>query len=121
MTKAAPDRIRAERQGRKGEAAAAMYLRAKGWRILAERVRNPAGEIDLIARRGAMVILVEVKWRAKSDDLDLAIDARRLARVCAAAEVEAHKYLRDGDDMRIDVLLLAPGRLPRHLANAGQF
>ncbi|WP_281180001.1 YraN family protein [Croceicoccus bisphenolivorans] len=121
MTGAAPKRVRAERQGRKGEAAAAMYLRAKGWRILAERVRNPAGEIDLVARRGSMVIFVEVKWRARADDLNLAIDARRLARVCAAAEVEAHKYLREGDDMRIDVLLLAPGRLPRHLANAGQF
>lgn len=111
----------AERRGRKGEAAAAMYLRAKGWRILAERVRNPAGEIDLIARRGTMVIFVEVKWRAKAEDLDLAIDSRRLARVAAAAEAEAHKHLRDGDDMRIDVLLLAPRRLPRHIVNAGQF
>ncbi len=121
MREGAPSRVRAERQGRKGEAAAAMYLRAKGWRILAERVRNPAGEIDLIARRDSMVIFVEVKWRAKAEALDLAIDQRRLMRVCAAAEAEAHKYLKDGDDMRIDVLLLAPGRLPRHLANAGQF
>ena len=121
MSEGAPSRVRAERQGRKGEAVAAMYLRAKGWRILAERVRNPAGEIALIARRGSMVIFVEVKWRAKAEALDLAIDQRRLMRVCAAAEAEAHKYLKDGDDMRIDVLLLAPGRLPRHLANAGQF
>lgn len=121
MSQPTEKRARAERQGRKGEFAAAMYLRAKGWRIMAERVRNPAGEIDLIARRGRMVIFVEVKWRAKPADLDLAIDTRRLSRVCAAAEAEAHKYLRDGDDMRVDVLLLAPGRLPRHLLNAGQF
>lgn len=49
----APERLRAERHGRKGEAAAAMFLRAKGWHILAERVRNPAGEIDLVAGAAA--------------------------------------------------------------------
>lgn len=121
MTVPSSRRVRAERQGRKGEQAAALFLRAKGWKILAQRVRNAAGEIDIVARRGRMVIFVEVKWRAKAEDLDLAIDARRLARVSAAAEAEVHRYLRDGDDMRIDVLLLAPGRLPRHLANVGQF
>jgi len=114
-------RVRAERQGRKGENAAALYLRAKGWSVLDRRVRTPVGEIDIVVRKGAIVAFVEVKWRAKAVDLDLAIDQRRLMRVCAAAEAVAHEYLREGDDMQIDVILLAPGRLPRHIANAGQF
>ncbi len=111
---------RAEREarGRRGENLAAWYLRLKGWRILARRVKTPRGEIDLIARRGAVVAFVEVKWRANAAELDQAIDAYRLRRVLAAAEAVGHRYIRAGDQQRIDVVLLAPGRFPRHMANA---
>ena len=111
---------RAEREakGRRGETMAAWYLRLKGWRILAQRVKTPRGEIDLIARRGRVVAFAEVKWRASAAELDYAIDEYRLRRVAAAAEAVAHRFVRDGDDQRIDVLLLAPGRFPRHMANA---
>lgn len=107
-----------EAQGRRGEWLAAWFLRLKGWRVLASRVKTPRGEIDLIARRGRTVAFVEVKWRDRAVDLDHAIDAYRLRRVAAAAEAVAHKYARPGDEQRIDVLLLAPGRFPRHMANA---
>jgi putative endonuclease len=110
----------AERSGRDGEARAAFWLRAKGWRILDQRVKTPAGEIDLVARRGKLVAFVEVKWRKQREDLDHAIDERRLARVAAAAETVAHRYAVDGEDIRIDVILLAPGAFPRHIANAWQ-
>jgi putative endonuclease len=111
---------RAEREarGRRGEALASWYLRLKGWRIVAQRVKTPRGEIDLIARRGRVVAFVEVKWRASAAELDLAIDAYRLRRVAAAAEAVAHRYAKAEDVQRIDVLLLAPGRFPRHMANA---
>ena len=39
------------------------------------------------------------------------------SRVAAAAEILWHELAEPGDDMRIDVILLAPGRAPRHLAN----
>lgn len=113
-------RLEAERQGRRGEWLAAWFLRLKGWRIVAQRVKTRRGEVDLIARRGRMVAFVEVKWRGQADQLGLAIDARRLARVAAAAEVLAARFLREGDDMRIDVLLLAPKRWPHHIINAWQ-
>jgi putative endonuclease len=111
---------RAEREarGRRGEWLAAWYLRLKGWRILARRIRTARGEIDLIARRGSVVAFIEVKWRATEAERDQAIDAWRLRRVVAAVEAVAHRYARPGDDQRIDVLLLAPGRLPRHIVNA---
>jgi putative endonuclease len=86
--------------------------------MLGKRVKTPRGEIDLIARRGRIVAFVEVKWRNSAADLDHAIDEYRLRRVAAAAEAVAHRYLRQGDDMRIDVLLLAPRRFPRHIVNA---
>jgi putative endonuclease len=111
-------RARAERQGRRSEALAAWYLRLKGWRILASRVKTPRGEVDLIARRGKTVLFVEVKWRRSAAELDLAIDHYRLRRVAAAAEAIAPRYVRAGDDQRIDVLLLAPGSFPRHIVNA---
>jgi putative endonuclease len=111
-------RAERERLGRRGETLAAWYLRLKGWRILARRVKTPRGEVDLIARRGKTVAFVEVKWRASGADLELAIDAWRLRRVIAAAEGIAPRFVRTGDDQRVDVLLLAPGRFPRHIVNA---
>ncbi len=112
-----PARLAAEKRGRQGERLAGWWLRLKGWSILARRVRTPAGEVDLIARRGSMVAFVEVKVRKTGASLDEAIDERRLARVAMAAESLAAVYLKPGDDMRIDVILLAPGRAPRHLEN----
>jgi putative endonuclease len=114
------NRAVAERRGRKGEGLAALWLRLHGWRIVGRRVKTPRGEIDLIARRGRTVAFVEVKWRATAAELDTAIDAYRLRRVASAVEAVAHRFLRGGDNPRIDVLLLAPARWPRHIVNAWQ-
>jgi putative endonuclease len=113
-------RVIAEKRGRRGEGWAALWLRLHGWRVVARRVKTPRGEIDLIARRGRTVAFVEVKWRAGSAELDTAIDAYRLRRVAAAVEAAAHRHARPGDTIRIDVLLLAPRRWPRHIVNAWQ-
>lgn len=113
-------RQRAEAAGRKGELAAELYLRAKGWSILARRRKTPVGEIDLVARRLGVVAFVEVKWRNRAEELAIAIDEYRLRRVAAAAEAVAHEFATQGEDMRIDVILLAPGRLPQHIVNAWQ-
>ncbi|TRD09873.1 YraN family protein [Erythrobacter insulae] len=110
----------AERKGREAEAQAAQWLAQQGWRILAERVKTPVGEIDLIARYGTLTAFIEVKWRKRAADLATAIDERRLWRVAAAAEAVAHEYAEQGDDLRIDVILLAPGTSPRHITNAFQ-
>jgi len=112
------DRRAAEASGRRGERIAAWWLRLKGWRILDKRVRTPAGEVDLVARKGNLIAFVEVKSRATAAELDFAIDERRLARVAAAAEVLMPRYAGPGDDIRVDVILLAPGARPRHIENA---
>lgn len=110
----------AEQSGRDGERRAAIWLKLKGWRILARRVKTPRGEIDLIAKRGNLVAFIEVKWRKKAADLDHAIDEYRLRRVAAAVECVAHEYAAEGEDIRVDVMLLAPGVFPRHITNAWQ-
>lgn len=113
-------RRRAERRGRQGETRAALWLQFKGWTILDKRRKTPLGEIDLIARRGGIVAFIEVKWRNSAEELAYAIDEYRLRRVAAAVEAVAHEYVHDAEDIRIDVILLAPGRFPDHIVNAWQ-
>ena len=111
-------RLEADRRGREGEAQAAMFLAQNGWRILAERVKTRRGEIDLVAARSGLVAFVEVKWRAQASTLGEAIDERRLSRVAAAVEMVWQDYATEGQDIRIDVILLAPGQKPTHIENA---
>jgi putative endonuclease len=61
---ARPDKIAAFRAGISAESRAAVFLMAKGFRIVARRWKSPAGEIDLIARRGRLLVFAEVKARA---------------------------------------------------------
>jgi putative endonuclease len=109
--------LAAEKLGRRGEAIAAWFLRLKGWRVVATRVKTPRGEVDLIARRGKTIAFVEVKARANVRDLATAIDAYRLRRVAAAAEILLPKYGKECENMQIDVIMVAPWRWPNHLPN----
>jgi putative endonuclease len=114
------NRHAAEKRGRAAETIACWYLRLYGWRILARRARVPGGEVDIVARRGRTVAFVEVKARAGNDAAAFALDDYRLRRVVAAAERLTPRYIREGDDVRIDALFVVPGRWPRHLANVWQ-
>lgn len=111
------NRLAAEKLGRRGETIAAWFLRLKGWRVVAARVKTPRGEVDLIARRGKTIAFVEVKARANVRDLATAIDAYRLRRVAAAAEILLPKYGKECENMQIDVIMVAPWRWPNHLPN----
>ena len=110
----------AERRGRKAEAIAALWLQLRGWRILARRARVPGGEVDIVARRGRTIAFVEVKARSSDDQAALALDAYRLRRVAVAAERLAPRFMRAGDDLRIDAIFIVPRRLPRHLTDVWQ-
>lgn len=110
-------RKRAEQRGRRGEAIAAWWLRLHGWRIVGQRLKTPRGEVDLIARRGKTIVFVEVKARSNDADLATAIDGWRLRPVAAAAEQLLPRYGKGMENMRIDVILVAPWRLPHHLVN----
>ena len=111
------NREAAEKRGRGAETIAALWLRLHGWRILARRARVPGGEVDIIARRGRTLVFVEVKARATEQAAALSLDAWRLRRVVVAAERLAPRYLKPGDDVRIDAMFIVPRRLPRHVPN----
>ncbi len=114
------NREAAEKRGRGAETLACWWLRLHGWRILARRARVPGGEVDIIARRRRTLAFVEVKARATQDAAAMSLDAWRLRRVVTAAERLAPRYLKPGDELRIDALFIVPGRLPRHLPNVWQ-
>jgi len=114
------NRHQAEKRGRGAETLACWYLRLRGWRIVARRARVAGGEVDIVARRGRTLAFVEVKARATEDAAAFALDQYRLRRVAVAAERLAPRFMRVGDDVRIDAMFIVPGRFPRHLPNVWQ-
>jgi len=114
-----PERQVAFRTGISAESRAAALLIAKGFRILARRWRSPVGEIDIVARRRNLLVFVEVKARDREDDAAEAVTPRQQQRLIAAAE--AWLAVNPDDvtrNIRFDVVLVAPKRLPKHLVNA---
>ena len=114
-----PERVAAFRVGLSAESRAAAYLIAKGFRIVARRFRSPVGEVDIVARRGRLLVFVEVKARNTLDGAAESLLPRQQRRIAAAAsawlaehpvDVEAH--------IRFDAVLVAPGRIPRHIPAA---
>lgn len=98
---------------------AALWLMAKGYRILGWRLDTPYGEIDLLAQRGAVLAVVEVKRRRTLDEALLAVGAvqrERLAR--AGANFAARRAKAQTLSVRLDLIALAPGRWPRHIPAA---
>ena len=80
----------------------------------------PGGEVDVIARRGRTLAFVEVKARSNEHAAGMSLDHYRLRRVAVAAERLAPRFMREGDDIRIDAMFVVPGRWPKHLANVWQ-
>lgn len=114
-----PARVIAFKTGVSAEARACAYLMLKGYRILARRYRSGHGEIDIVARRRQTLIFVEVKARDNLDDAAHAVTPRQQQRIVNAATMWLATHGdHDGMDCRFDVILIAPGRFPRHLEAA---
>lgn len=109
-------RQRAEKRGRQGEWLAALWLMMTGWRVLARRVKTPAGEIDLIARRGRTLAFIEVKARSGELAAREAFHPRQQARLIRAAALwRARRGGLARFAIRFDLICIVPGRLPLHL------
>jgi putative endonuclease len=110
--------LEARRSGRAGEWVAAALLMLKGYQILGFRLRTPQGEIDLLAKRGRILAVVEVKRRA---DLNQALEALDFAQkerlLRAGLSLMARRPALRQLDLRIDLIALAPKSIPRHVRN----
>jgi len=114
-------RRRAYRKGHRGEWLAALALMLKGYRIVARRFRTPLGEIDLIARRGDLVAIVEVKVRPSLVAAMEAVGPAAQRRIEGAADL----WLSRRSDfsrlsVRFDLVAVLPRRWPVHVPNLFQ-
>lgn len=109
-------KIRAYRRGHRGEWLAATALMLKGFRIIARRYRTKLGEIDIIARRGDLVAIVEVKARPTLREAMDALGPQAMRRIEAATDLwlarqPDHARL----NIRFDLVAVLPRRWPVHV------
>jgi putative endonuclease len=112
-------RMAAFRLGVSAETSAMIFLGAKGYRTIVRRWKSPVGEIDLVVKRGRLIVFVEVKARKALDQAAESVLPRQRRRIVAAAEawLAAHPE-HAGYDMRFDAILVTPGRMPQHIVSA---
>jgi putative endonuclease len=109
-------RKQAERRGHASESLAALWLRLKGYRILARRLKTRAGEIDLVAAAPfGPVCFVEVKARSASRIAAESVGPSQQTRIARAASL----YLASRPGLarrgaRFDIVAIAPRALPVH-------
>jgi putative endonuclease len=114
-----PARQIAFRLGLSAESRAAAFLVAKGYRIVARRWRSVLGEVDIVARRRRLLAFVEVKARATLDEAAGAVLPHQRRRIIGAARAWLAAHPDDAArDIRFDVMLVAPRRIPRHIQAA---
>ncbi len=116
-----PKRLKAYRRGNSSEWLAAAALIAKGFRIVARRYRTKLGEIDLIARRGDLVLIVEVKARKTLAQAMEAVAYASERRIEGAADLW---LMRQRDharlSIRFDLVAVLPWRWPVHVPDIFQ-
>jgi putative endonuclease len=114
-----PERVEAFHRGLSAESRAALLLIAKAYRILARRWKTPFGEIDIIARRRNVLVFVEVKARASLDEAVEAVTERAKHRIATAGELRLTRHREYAkSDIRFDVIIVTPGKIPHHIVNA---
>lgn len=109
----------ARRSGRMAEVWAALALMARGYRILGFRLRTRQGEIDLLALRGKVLAVVEVKSRrTRAAALEAVSYEQRERLRRAGAQLAAGRPALKGCTVRLDLIALSPGKWPSHIPDA---
>jgi putative endonuclease len=109
----------ARRSGRRAEVWAALVLLLRGYRILGFRLRTRQGEIDLLALKGRVLAVVEVKSRLTAQAALEAVrpDQRERLRRAGGQLMQNRPSLK-GCTLRLDLMVVSPGRWPRHIPDA---
>lgn len=112
-----------EKAGRRAENLGCFYLRLKGYRILERRFKVRSGEVDIIARKGAVIAMVEVKQRASEAAAEISVSYENQSRIMDAAEIYINRdrTLHSTDfELRYDFLYVIGRWRIRHITNAFQ-
>lgn len=109
--------------GKKAELLAEDFLRKKGYEILARNFVFQKGEIDIIARLGNCVIIVEVKARATDAFLEPheAVNRKKIRLLVMAADEFLNRF-NHREEVRFDIIsVIQPRDRPpviTHIENA---
>lgn len=128
LKKTLKEKRQSYRFGLQAETAACWWLRCKGYQIYARRLRNQYGEIDILAKRGNVMVAVEVKARQNKTDFHHAVPPAQQARIVRTMQqLLNHPTLNRkssglhgelAPNMRFDVIWVRPKALPIHIIDA---
>ena len=104
-------------KGKRGEWIAALYLQLKGYEILEKRFKTPMGEIDILARKGKILVAIEVKTQKTLEKASLALNAFQKRRIEKALLFYLAGKTSDLD-LRFDVVLISSWQWPCHIQGA---
>lgn len=110
---------RAQTGGLHAEAACCAALVRDGWTILGQRLRTPAGEIDIVAEKDGLLAIVEVKSSTRLAVAAASLSARQIRRLLSAAEIllgENPGWGREG--IRFDLMLVDADGVVRRVIEA---
>lgn len=112
-------RQRAHKRGYISEYLAALYLFAKGYRILSLRYKTKLGEIDIVAKRGDVIVFVEVKARTTHAQALDAVGFASQRRIRGASDLWlAQNRVSSRFSSRFDIVAMRPFGWPVHLVDA---
>lgn len=116
-------KILTHEQGRKSwqrgllaEWIAILYLRFKGWKIVAHRHKYPVGEVDIVAVKATTVIAVEVKFRRRFSFQKEFVTPFQWRRIEKASRFIMKRFPAHFT-LRFDMILITPWRWPCHREN----
>ncbi len=118
------NRTRNEKRGHRAESVALIFLRLKGYRLLAHRFKSHHGEIDLIMRKGQTTAFIEVKARATTDAALASVTPTQAKRISAAASLWMTRDAKAALGFcRFDIVSVNAYLWPTHIPNAfsGEF
>lgn len=103
------------RAGLWAEHIAACYLAFIGYKVLAKRWRTYGGEADIVAKKGKVIVIAEVKFRRRKEAAAYSITPRQQARLMRSGEYALSRF--GGESVRFDAMLFSFDAWPRHLRN----
>ena len=96
-------------KGQEGEERASRYLRRRGYRVVDRNVRAGRGELDIVARKGDLLVFVEVKSYPNREQGLLAVHEDKCDRLRSAASAYRGRHAELATlQCRFDLIILTP-------------